>query len=100
MLYEDVSIIHGLCDRCGQPRVSEVARTIDPFPMGEDGQWIGGFTREKRDRWKIALAAADAALRKPCVQFYIDCENGVLCKDCLLSFVQKIDEKFVPERYI
>jgi len=81
-----------MCDFCGHPKVHETAlEFVEPGVMDENGGWTDKvYTKEKGDKWSMALHKAYDKLQKRCLCFYTYTDDdGRICRDCLEEFMNE-----------
>jgi len=89
--YNDPEWQDDICDFCGQRRIHDVAEEIVEPGVMEDGKWTGHkWTKEKSEKWKLALKKAYEQLTKPCLVINTtEWDQGTVCRDCLERFLKK-----------
>lgn len=81
----------GLCDLCGRSRLVGLAESLCEPNVMVNGRWTDDkFTKEKSKKWATALEKAENQLRTSCAVFYTaDCDQGQLCKNCIVELLSE-----------
>jgi hypothetical protein len=85
-----------MCDICAWPRLHALAlELVEPGVMDKSGLWVDGFTKEKSEKWGVALAEASARLKSRCLKLWTVDGNGDfghICRGCLQSWLDTPDK--------
>lgn len=78
-----------ICDLCRKDE-SELDQKL--VGVMENGQWVGGFSREKARKSKEIRAEWEQEILRPCIVFRADMDEVVICEEHLKEILCKKDE--------
>lgn len=79
-----------VCDLCRKDESK-----LQPKLIGimEDGRWVGGFTKEKSEKAKEIRWKWEEEISCPCIHFYADCDEVVICEKHLFQILARRDDE-------